>query len=377
MKMAIDLLWVRPKQVGGIESYIRNLLDAFLESDYPFQAILIVSKDNNETFKKYYADERFTECIANVYSCNVKKRILWQNFHLSHLLKKLAVDFCFEPYYCKPLLGSNKVKFVTTIHDLQALHYPQYFSKFKNLWMRISWKHAIKSSRAVVAISQYVKGDIEKQYPKISKGKIYAIYNPIVLNYHEQSEQGIFSKLGIKEKEYFYTVSSLLPHKNLTTLIKALAYLNKHYPGLPDTLVISGIGGKSKAEIEKLSKAYNVKLILTGFVSNDERNALYKGCSIFLFSSLFEGFGMPPVEAMMLGTKVISTKSTSLYEVTQGKCLYVDDPLDEKEWAEKIVSCNRNSISYEGFAPEVYSKHVVVKDYFHLFSIAVMNDNVK
>lgn len=368
MKIAIDLLWVKHKEVGGIESYIRNLLDAFTESEYPFQAILIVSLDNRDSFRKYYSDKRFSEYVINIYSHNVKQRIFWQNFHLSHLLKRLKVDFCFEPNYSMPILKSKKIKFVTTIHDLQALHYPEYFSKFKNLWMRISWKNVAKKSTIIVAISNYVKADIERQYPKILKEKIHTIYNPIALNYHENTSIDIFPKLGIKEKEYFYTVSSLLPHKNLPTLIKAIAYLHKYDSSLPNVLVISGVGGKSRTEVEKLAKENGVKVILSGFVSNDERNALYKGCSVFLFSSLFEGFGMPPVEAMMLGVKTLSTKTTSLYEVTQGKCVYVDNPLDVKEWADKISYCYYNQISYSGFDASVYSKKYVAEQYYRLFS---------
>jgi len=184
MDFAIDLLWVRNKKVGGIESYIRNLLDGFSSSLFSFHIYLLTSKDNSNTFKKYILDKRFTIIVCNIKSASVKKRIIWQNLHLGSLLKKNNINYCFEPYYCKPFLNTRKVKFITTIHDLQAIHFPKYFSRFKVLWMKFSWQEAIKSSIQVIAISNYVKKDIE-DFSKKAVGKTKVIYNPIIINTKE------------------------------------------------------------------------------------------------------------------------------------------------------------------------------------------------
>jgi glycosyltransferase involved in cell wall biosynthesis len=114
---------------------------------------------------------------------------------------------------------------------------------------------------------------------------------------------------------------------------------------LPSRLLISGIGGKDKGDLIQLidENGLTDNIVLTGFVDNKIRNTLYKNCKAFLFPSIFEGFGMPPVEAMAFGGDVITTKKTSLYEVTQGLAKYVDNPFDEDEWVNEMIKSNETN----------------------------------
>lgn len=364
VKLAIDLLWVRPKKVGGIESYIRNLLDGFSSIEDSFEFWLIVSKDNKNTFVHYEKDERFHIYVCNIDSENVSKRIIWQNLHLGKEIKKLGLRVCFEPYYCKPFLGTQGIDFITTIHDLQALHYPEYFSKGKVLWMKVSWWNAIKTSKKIVAISDYVKNDIIENY-YVDSNKIEVIYNAISINQEEvQSQPYIENKYGVEPDGYYFTVSSLLPHKNIETLIKVFCELKNSSIDLPCNLIVSGVGGKSRCELEKLiiENGLSENIQLTEFIDDSERNALYKFCKAFLFPSVFEGFGMPPVEAMEMGTPVITTRKTCLEEVTQGKANYVDDPYNVYEWIEVIQNCQYHEIDFS-----LYDKEAIAKKYMKEF----------
>ena len=103
-------------------------------------------------------------------------------------------------------------------------------------------------------------------------------------------------------------------------------------------------------------------MTLTGFVSNEERNALYQNCHAFLFPSVFEGFGMPPVEAMLFQTPVITTRCASIPEVTQGKAVYVDDPCDVDQWIEQMIAVDRgqewgqDGMDFALYAPERISR---------------------
>ena len=106
------------------------------------------------------------------------------------------------------------------------------------------------------------------------------------------------------------------------------------------------------------------KIILTGFVDNRIRNGLYKYCKAFLFPSVFEGFGMPPVEAMAFNAPVITTERTSIPEVTQGKALYVKNPYSVEEW----IECMKSSINTsEQFDIERYDKKKLAKKYLEYF----------
>lgn len=365
LKCAVDLLWVRPKKLGGIESYIRNLLDGFHELEDDFELWLLVSKDNCNTFEHYADDNRFYIHVCDIKSANIEKRIVWQNIHLGKVVKSLNLSKCFEPYYCKPVMGCKGIDFITTIHDLQAIHYPEYFSKGKVLWMRFSWWNTIRTSKKIVAISEFVKKDIQEHY-KVSGDKITTIYNPIVIDKNNiQTLDYIEKKYSIKAGKYFFTVSSLLPHKNIGILLEVMKKIVDENIRLPQKLIISGVGGKSRNELEKKIKEYglNDKVVLTSFIEDGERNALYKYCNAFLFPSIFEGLGMPPIEAMMLGAKVVTTKKTSLEEVTQGSANYVDDPFDKNEWIDKIQNAKMNELNFT-----VYGKQHITQQYLKLIS---------
>lgn len=338
MIVGIDLLWVKPNKSGGIESYIRNLLDGFLNLyDHDIKYILFVSKDNCKTFDKYFKDTKFQKCLCNVESNKVFKRILWENLFLNNKGKKYNIDIMFMPIYSKPIKKSKQFPYITVIHDLQALHYPQYFSKIKYLWLKYSWKRSVITSNKIIAISSFVKNDIIERL-NVNKDKISVIYNPIVKTNKIEKFDVIANKYNIKENDYFYSVSSMLPHKNLDTILKLMKKIKIMGLKLPQKLVISGVGGKSEETVKNMIKEYNIEknVILTGFVSNEERDCLYKNASTFLFPSIFEGFGMPPIEAMMNGTPVVTTNTTSIPEVTENKALYVNNPFDVDEWLKNI-----------------------------------------
>ena len=177
-----------------------------------------------------------------------------------------------------------------------------------------------------------------------------------------------FCKKYSLEGEYFYTISQMIPHKNFPTLVKIMAEVKKNHPELPQRLYISGISGNGTAEFENLLKEENLEdtIIRTGFISNEDKVMFYNHCKYFLFPSYFEGFGIPPVEAMMCGATVVTTNKTSIPEVTQGKANYVDDPLSVDEWINVIKGAvNRdNEMDFER-----YDKKVIAQQFYDvLFS---------
>ena len=108
-------------------------------------------------------------------------------------------------------------------------------------------------------------------------------------------------------------------------------------------------------------------VIITGFVSNEERDMLYENASIFLFPSIFEGFGMPPVEAMELGTQVLTTRCSSIPEVTEEKANYVEDPFDVNQWVEGIRYLVKNTSGTKYEFPN-YSLENVTARYLKCFN---------
>ncbi len=340
MKIAIDLLWVRVGKCGGTESSVRNLLFALTKFDKKNEYLLFCARDNEKSFRHYHENnERMHIVKCPVDSMNRVKRIAWENLYFDDTAAKVGADIVYVPVYSMPRRKEkNKIPYITTIHDLQGWHYPEYFSKIRLSFLKRSWKYSVSASRRVVAISQYTKSDIEKHYPD-AKGKVVVIPNTVIYNPSELpiTDLEIF---GVKKNEYFYCVSSLLPHKNLDVILETLSLRKKQGSKHGEMLVISGVGGsgEQKNQLEEKINALDIKdeVIVTGFVSDGERNLLYENCRLFLFPSIYEGFGMPPVEALMAGKSVVTTDATSIPEVTGGLAYYVSDTHNPAAWSGEI-----------------------------------------
>lgn len=373
-KVAIDLTWVRHGKVGGTESSVTNLLSGFEElhsNDIEFY--LITARDNTDVFKVFLDGDYYKSIVADTVSASQKKRVFWQNFSLCKMLRTNGIHDCLEPIYCMPFTSVKGIRFYTIIHDLQAIHYPEYFSKARVRWMDFSWKNTVKKAYKVVAISDYVRNDIIKQY-HADPNKVVRIYDAINIDINNVASEDVLKKYGVEEKNFYYTVSSLLPHKNLKTIIYAMSELKKRSSDAFLPLLVSGVGGSQQQELMDLVHEQNLdgEIRLTGFVDNSVRNRLYKSCKVFLFPSIFEGFGMPPLEAIAFGTSVITTKETSLPEVTGGICEYVENAKSVREWSSAIIGSARhiNNLDKEAVSKllEQYLPSNISDSYIKLFA---------
>ena len=368
----ISGLFVYPGKVGGAEAYFNNLLAGFVEIGFQERIHLLLNQQ---------LMDQYDPIIRNfqVDFIDVKQnRVLYDSsLPLMHSIPS-KYKVIFSPNYVSTwgtLKGSRT--YVTTIHDLQYQHFPQFFSALKRKWLYWAHINTLKVCKKVVCISEFVKNDICRVYGEKYRAKLEVLPNPID-----------FAKLDSKTKgnefdydfPYILSVAAHYPHKNTLTLVKAFQLFQEKFPEV--RLVLTGqlshklVGGNYEAYGKELKSSFeqNSHIIPTGYVADHDLAQLYQSSSFFVFPSLFEGFGMPPVEAMGLGKPVITSRSGSLEEVTLEKATYLNNPEDVEELANKMITCfeslGREARKAKKLAPairSIYSKENVARSYAKLF----------
>ena len=224
----------------------------------------------------------------------------WEQIILPNLISKN--ELLWSPANAGPWSVSDQV---ITIHDASVFDHPEWFRPTFAAWTRLSWKILAKRVRAIITVSEFSKARL-KHHLGLPGEKICVVYNGVGEPFKPQSTncvEEVKEKLGIR-KPYFLFVGTLEPRKNLNTLLEAwsIAGLDTH------ELFISGKGGKVFAS--QVGHASSET-----YISDNDLPALYSGSSAFVFPSLYEGFGLPVLEAMACGTPVITSNSTALEEV--------------------------------------------------------------
>jgi len=214
-------------------------------------------------------------------------------------------------------IPSTQAKLVTTIHDLTFLKFPDSHTSYAKAVHKRHLKQVRKHADAVIAVSQSTKKDLIKY--GIAEDKIKVIYEAASPIFKPQTNltkiKAVKKKYNIKNK-YILSVGTQEPRKNLYRLIKAFSSLTNHYPKLQ--LVIVGKFGWG----DQIEPRNNVKLL--GFIPDEDLALLYSAAKFFVYPSLYEGFGLPVLEAMACGCPVITSNTSSLPEVGGSAALYIN-----------------------------------------------------
>lgn len=221
-----------------------------------------------------------------------------------------------------------KGKKIVIVHDMAYKVYPETVRDRTRFMLNKSLRKSCKRADKIITVSQFSKQEIIK-YLGVEKSKIVVMPNGVDLsvfhpNYSEQDICRVTQKYGIP-REYLLYLGTIEPRKNLERLIQAYAQLKSEIPTAPK-LVIAGGNGWLYESIYETVKIMSIEsdVIFTGYINQEDLPILIKGAKIFLFPSLYEGFGMPPIEAMACGTPVIVSNAASLPEVVGDAAFFVD-----------------------------------------------------
>ncbi len=260
---------------------------------------------------------------------------LWTHLRLSWEMARYPPDVLFVPAHVLPLV--HPPSSVVTVHDLGYLYYPEAHRPLDRLYLDLSTRYNARVASRVIAISQATKDDLIQHYG-VEPDKITVVYSgcdgTIQTVEDEATIKAVKARHGI-QGDYILYVGTLQPRKNLKRLLEAYALLRKQ--GETPHLVIAGRKGWLYEQIFQQVEKLGLKAEVTfpGYVPQDNLPALLSGARLFVLPSLYEGFGLPVLEAMACGTPVLCSNVSSLPEVAGNAALLVD-PLDVEGMAEAM-----------------------------------------
>lgn len=255
---------------------------------------------------------------------------LWTHIRLAWELWRQPPDVLFVPSHVVPwnVRLVPRLRVVTTVHDLGFLHFPQAHTTFQNVYLRLSTWWATKSADTVIAISQATADDLYT-FSGIAPDRVVVIPHGVSALFAPQAAT------PQAWSRYFLYVGTLQPRKNLARVIEAFAQARCH----PDThLLIAGRTGWLSEPLQALALQYGVanRVHFLGFVPDTQLPGLLASARAFVFPSLYEGFGMPVLEAMASGVPVITSTTSALPEVAGDAALLVD-PTDVSAIAQAMT----------------------------------------
>jgi glycosyltransferase involved in cell wall biosynthesis len=307
------------ESMGGLRQYFHRLFRELLANDHENLYVFFYT-DQNIKEMEHIGDERWKKDAV----------LLQDQIEVRNHLDKIDLYFCpFGALWPRPL----PLPTVVTLVDIQEKYYPDFFSK-EELWEReYHYDASTRAADRVITISEFSKDSIA-HYHHVSKDKIDVAYLAADESFYEPVDSGDNSGLQLPDRYIFYPANRWF-HKNHDNLLRAVSLLKEK--NIIINCVFTGFDYDGGYPLQKKVIEYGLEsqVKVIGYVTGDGIKYVYKKAEMLCFPSLFEGFGMPPVEAMAIGCPVVCSNTTSLPEVV-GDAALLFNPDDPGDIAEKI-----------------------------------------
>jgi glycosyltransferase involved in cell wall biosynthesis len=320
LRIGVNALYLIPGGVGGTEIYLRSLLQALGEIDSHNEYFIFVNAETRSGLG--VARPNFQTIPMSVQAVFRPGRLLWEQTALPLAARRLRLHVLFNAGFTAPVLAPCPN--VTVFHDLQHKRHPEFFRWFDLPFWQAFLYGAAKRSRLLIAVSEETRADLIRYY-NIPDARIRVAPHGVDPMFFEIAAE----RRGSTPEPYFLTVSTVHPHKNLDRLVRAFGRARQQIPG--HRLTLAGMRGFHaevvEQEIQRLGLQDAVQL--TGWIPRDSLYKLFRRADACVFPSLFEGFGMPVLEALASG---IPTACSGIEPIRSlaGEAAIHFDPQDEE-----------------------------------------------
>lgn len=257
--------------------------------------------------------------LENIKNSTVRRILycLWLNtFFVFSLIFQKKNSICFFTSTMTPLIKLPHIKYISVIHDIRSVIHPELSTKIQNIHANfVNWT-AIKFSDTLITVSNTVKEEIVKYY-KIDKDKIKIVSNTSsIQNVNYDVTEKILKTCNVTSNNYLFFIGGLDKNKNVQLILDLFNEIQEDFPNLK--LIIAGNKGNDKLTSQ------NSNIIFTGFISNEDIKVLYKNALIYLFPSIYEGFGIPILDAQTMGVPVICSDIPIFREVAGDSAFFCE-----------------------------------------------------
>lgn len=374
-KIALNYIYLSPHHAGGKDQVGLNLLKGFHENK-DISDVCVICFDYSEKLLRRIAPEAEIIVLKSPGIKNELQRCIYifytNTFLIPKIIRKHKISLLF---HLSGNTGIYKQRITSVVlpHDIKQIAHRKLpgltVPFYKYILYKIMYYIDFKINDGIIAISGVDKKEIQTYYPRFAS-KVFQIYNPIDCTCSHEK--------GTGESQNIIAINLQFLHKNVITLIKAFEKIKDK---LNDDLILVGdVPERVNFLKEYVSKNNLQKRVkFTGFLPDSERISLLKKSRLYVNPTLYEGFGMTAVEAMILEVPVLVSKIETNYEVTLGMCEYYEPAEDCDILAEKILECLDKSINdkdLEKISEQIYKKYnygVISKQYIDYFMRMIEN----
>ena len=336
MRIVIDARLYSPQVAKGLGRYVQEVVNGLRSIDHDHQYIILLGK---ESYSSFIASENFQKVLAPW-----RWYTLAEQIHLPRLLKRLEPDLVHFPHFNVPLLYRGK--FIVTIHDLLLRHHHSrratllgpFLFWLKKLMYRLVVASAVRRTVKIIAVSEFTKSEIRRFYPRAvdKTAMIYEGVTALSPAINADDDNRLLLRYNVSTPFILY-VGNCYPHKNLATALEAWRLICQQWAG--SWLIVGRPDYFSqRLEREARRRGFDETAVqFVGYVPDSDLGAFYRQASCYLFPSLYEGFGLPPLEAMSHGTPVACSDIPCLREICGPAAAYFT-PTDPASMAAVVTT---------------------------------------